>query len=602
MDCIALIERAIAEVPAAQGFLAVTTERGERAYLLGPRTNTETTPPLLDWRTAPLAEAFFRAGPGEPFELEAGEHLTTGTVRARYVIGKHGKLLVGDEQLLRHDDAGWHAEHVARPAPAPGPPLDRSKLPVLDPEQQRAVDLPADTSLVVDGEAGVGKTLVALYRIAALQRRAQAKSQRFRALVLVPTEGLRRLCRLIADRLALAKLEIEVFDPWLVERARRAFPGLPKRLSEGAGAQVIALKRHPAVREVLDDFIGWKPPKDDDKLARSRARLLHLFGDRDRLARVVAAAAGVLPERAIAATMKHTRIQFTATTEREFRDVDADRRAAVDGRTLDAGTPMEDAHTFDAEDAPVLFELVRRRALPVAELPHYDHIFIDEAQLRSPLELAAVGDALRPGGTVTLAGDHRQATDETAYFTSWAVSRTELRVQRWSEITLAITYRSVPPIGDFARAISEGRPARAHEPAVCLSACDSALAQAAALCWHLDALLTRDPWREIAVIARNPVHARRLHAELSRGIDPTLVLDGDFRFEAGVIVTTAAAVSGLEFDAIVIPDMSPAFYGTDDLRRALYVAATRARDWLWLLTPDAWSPLISGVDESPQIE
>jgi len=586
------LERAIAEVPAAQGFLSVATERGDRAYLLGPRTNLETSPPMLDWRTAPLAEAFFRAAPGEPFELETGERVTSGTVRERWVIAKHGRVLVGDEEVVQDGVA----TRRPRPAPIAAPPIERNLLPVLDPEQQRAVDMPADTSLVVDGEAGVGKTLVALYRIAALARRAEAKSRRFHALVLVPTEGLRRLCRLIAERLGLMKLEIAVFDEWLVARARLAFPGLPKRLSEGASAQVIALKRHPAVREVLDDFIGWKPPKDDEKLPRSRARLLHLFGDRDRLARIVAASGDVIAERAIAATMKHTRIQFTATTERAHADVDADRLVALDGRKLDAGTPMEDAHTFDAEDAPVLFELVRRGALPVAELPHYDHIFIDEAQLRSPLELAAVGDALAKNGTVTLAGDHRQATDETAYFAGWDAARGELPAQRWFDVTLAITYRSVPAIGDFARAISEARASLPAEPppdpAVWASACDSALAQAAALCWHLDALLTRDPWRQIAVIARNAEHARRLHAELSRGLDPTLVLDGDFRFDPGVIVTTAAAVSGLEFDAVVIPDLSPAFYPSNDLRRALYVAATRARDWLWLLTVDAWSPLL----------
>src|SRR5207244_2170657 len=103
--------------------------------------------------------------------------------------------------------------------------------------------------------------------------------------------------------------------------------------------------------------------------------------------------------------------------------------------------------------------------------------------------------------------------------------------------------------------------------------CEGALAQAAELCWHLDALLTRDPWRQIAVIARTPEHARRLHAELARGLDPTLVLDGDFRFEPGVIVTTAAAVAGLEFDAVVIPDLTPAFWPvTPELRRAFYVA------------------------------
>ena len=132
------------------------------------------------------------------------------------------------------------------------------------------------------------------------------------------------------------------------------------------------------------------------------------------------------------------------------------------------------------------------------------------------------------------------------------------------------------------------------DPAVWVSACNGALAQAAELCWNLDALITRDPWRQICVIARTPDHARRLHAELSRGLDPTLVLDGDFRFEPGLIVTTAAAVSGLEFDAVVIPDLTPAFYpAVPELTRALYVAITRARDWVWLLTPDAWSPLVA---------
>jgi DNA helicase IV len=126
------------------------------------------------------------------------------------------------------------------------------------------------------------------------------------------------------------------------------------------------------------------------------------------------------------------------------------------------------------------------------------------------------------------------------------------------------------------------------------SACGTALAQVAAMCWHLDALITRDPWRQIAVIARNPEHAQRLYTELQRGLDPMLVLDGDFRFEPGLIVTTAAAVSGLEFDCVVIPDLTPAFYPVQtELARSLYVAATRARDWLWLLTPETWSPLVS---------
>jgi DNA helicase-2/ATP-dependent DNA helicase PcrA len=576
----------LAQVPAAQGFLALETDRGARTYLLGPRTATEVTPPMLDWRTAPLGEAFFRAAPGEPYEVEAGERTQEGTVRERWLIGR--QRVIGDTEVMTADGALT----MPRPAPRPGPAPVREALVVLDPEQQRAVDLPADTSLVVDGEAGVGKTLVALYRVASLARRAREHSRRFRALVLVPTEGLRRLCRLLADRLQLDSLEVAVIDPWLVQRSKLAFPGLPARTSEGATAQTIALKRHPAVRTVLDDFIGWKAPKDaDDKLPRSRMRLLHLWGDQPRLQRIVNASG--LPARAITETMKHTRIQFETTTEKQFSHVDSDRLVALDGRKLDAGTTMEDAHTFDAEDVPVLFELMRRGVLPAADLPTYDHIVVDEAQLRAPMELAAIGDALAKHGTLTLAGDHRQATDETAYFAGWDAAKREVRAHRWADITLAVTYRSVPAIADFARTfmIPEEPPA---EPAVWATSCDGTLAQAAQLCWHLDALLTRDPWRQVCVIARTPEHARRLHAELARGLDPVLVLDGDFRFEPGIIVTTAGAVSGLEFDAVIVPDLSASFWpSSPELMRSLYVAATRARDWLWLVTPDSWSPLVS---------
>ncbi|CAN5725143.1 hypothetical protein BH11MYX2_BH11MYX2_33260 [soil metagenome] len=588
----------LSRAPAAQGLLRVNTPRGERSYVLGPRTALDADPPMLDWRTSPLASVFFRHRVGEAYELEVGNRTTGGTVAERWVVDR-AEIATADDVVI---DANG-SQPRTHPAPPAGLPRDREATIVLDPEQQRAVELPAEVSLVLDGEAGVGKTLVALYRVAAMSRSARERDRRFRALILVPTEGLRRLVRLLADRLGIARLEIAVIDEWLVERVRAAFTGLPTRLSETSHAQVIALKRHPAVRVALDDFIGWKPARDverDNKFSRTRLRLLHLWGDKPRLERILAASEGILPTRAIDHVMKHTRAQFETTTEKEMRHVDADRLVALDGRSLDSGTPMENRNTFDAEDVPVLFELLRRGALkqPEEVLPQYDHIVVDEAQLRSPLELAAIGDALSSRGTVTLAGDHRQATDETAWFTGWAAARAELLREQWEEITLAITYRSVPAISDLGRAIIAGNaqlpPDPPADPAVWATQCTSQLAQAAALSWELDLVTTRDPWRQICVIARTPEHARRLHAELSRGLDPLLVLDGDFHFDPGIIVTTAAAVSGLEFDCVVVPDLTPAFYPvTPELARSLYVAATRARDWLWLLTPDAWSPLVA---------
>ena len=721
----AATETAIRQLaPTAQGYLVVETARGQRRLALGPSTALGGELPVLDWRAAPMAEVFFRHGPGELYEVSAGERTQEGRVLERWIVTREG--LVGEE---RRRDRGGEAP-MARPQPVAAAARDRRELVVLDPVQQAAVELASDQSLVLDGEAGVGKTLVALYRLAELARRRRERGKGFRALVLVPTEGLRRLVAMLAEKLGLLgaaesedevaegesagaaeregaaraeaegaerteaegvegaeakaaaraeakgaarakaagpalRLEIEVFEEWMMKRARAGFPGLPRRASENAAAQVIALKRHPAVRAVLRDFEGWRPPRgveQDEQLPRSRVRLLHLWGDQPRLEQIVEAAGGALPGRAVGVVVQHTRLQFERTTEQQHRHVDADRMVALDGRSLDAGTDRNDVHTFDVEDVPVLFELARRGALPLPELPSYHHVVLDEAQLRAPMELAMVGDALTPRGTATIAGDHRQASDESAWFDGWAAARAELRRPGWREVTLEVTYRSAPAISGFARGIVErGAPATTTtgttttttsaaaaiasaaaaiasasaamasaaaatasastatasaaaatatassaaassgfveppaDPAVWATRCEHALGQAAQLCWHLDALMVRDPWRQICVIGRTPDHARRLHAEL-RGLDATLVLDGDFRFEAGILVTTAAAVSGLEFDAVVIADLTPSFYPVQrELARALYVAATRARDWLWILTPDEWSPLVGAA-------
>jgi DNA helicase-2/ATP-dependent DNA helicase PcrA len=60
-----------------------------------------------------------------------------------------------------------------------------------------------------------------------------------------------------------------------------------------------------------------------------------------------------------------------------------------------------------------------------------------------------------------------------------------------------------------------------------------------------------------------------------------------------VVVTSVAEAQGLEFDVVVVPDASSTAYpDTPTARRALYVAMTRAVDWLWLTTVGSWSPML----------
>jgi len=98
--------------------------------------------------------------------------------------------------------------HGRRPAPAPARDLDA--VIVLDPEQQRAVDLPP-TPRWSSMASGVGKTLVALYRVASLERRADETRPPVPGPGAVPTEGCVASCACSrparGDRLEIAVIE-----------------------------------------------------------------------------------------------------------------------------------------------------------------------------------------------------------------------------------------------------------------------------------------------------------------------------------------------------------------------------------------------------------
>ena len=67
----------------------------------------------------------------------------------------------------------------------------------------------------------------------------------------------------------------------------------------------------------------------------------------------------------------------------------------------------------------------------------------------------------------------------------------------------------------------------------------------------------------------------------------------DFPFKAGIDVTDVRQVKGLEFDYVVLLEVSNASYAEDDeARHLLHIAATRAAHQLWVTTPGRVSPLL----------
>ncbi|MFO0631300.1 MAG: AAA family ATPase [Nannocystaceae bacterium] len=567
---------------------------------------------MIDWQRSPLADVFLTHREGDEYELEVDRRTLSGEIVMRHLVTfAHDEpvLIESDQSTWRRGDDGWSCAPTEAPTLVPrrhrghsiGDPV------LLDPVQRGAVELPRDRALLVLGEAGFGKTTVALHRVAALARAAATAGQPLRSLVIVPSEPLRRLSQLTLARLDCESIEVATFDEWALAQARRLFPDLPQRLSRSASPVVSRFKRHPATRALLPEVVAGTPAmkqveRGDQERFGSREPLLHLFGDRELLRRAVAAAGNSFHASAVATVADHTRLQFSPTTEERYAHVDAERLATLDGRAIDEGTPTQDAGTIDIEDCAVLLELqhlgMPGLAASAGRRERYDHIVIDETQELAPIELAALGRALAEGGAITVAGDEAQQIDEGVTFAGWPAVMTELGLRGYERVELAASYRCPPEVESLARAVV-GRPGEATA---------KPRADGAPLAWlrcagecHvvvrvIDALLQlreRDRRARVAIICRHYESAQRLHAQLQRGFDVRLALDGDLDFLPGALVTSVEEVRGLEFDYVIVPDASPGSYPDDaPARRALYVATTRTMHQLWMMTPSLWSPLV----------
>ena len=564
---------------------------------------------IIDWRTAPLAEVFFGYAEGEEYEVElvdedGGRRKVEGVVVQRNsVVFDQGELveLSWSGRLLSRRAGHWRES----PAPVlprllPRPPGLRSRpaSPIdveLDPAQREVVDLPERETVLILGEAGCGKTTVALHRLRALRRRG---NERFRAACVVPNEGLRRLIESLLHRLGLDDVETWTWEKFASKQARRVFPDLRRRESENASPAVMRLKRHEALRPILAQ-LARRPLPAAEEDGRRRAKLarredLHaLFGDRPLMDEVVRRAEGGLPLAAAAEAVEHTRIQFSESAERQYAHVNEDRLQAVDGRSIDEGTPTEDAETVDAEDYAVLFELERLRAERARVAPaspsRYHCLLIDEAQELAPLELALLGRCVARGGTLIVAGDAAQQVDPAAGFRSWETTMAELDASQHRRAVLEVSYRCPPEVTDFARGLRRPSGKSAFPLARFHDECHLAA-------WLVEALRdldSDDPLAAAAVVCRSPLEAAQLARVLRMGLPVHLALEGAFRFGPGAQVTCVPEVKGLEFDHVVVPDVAAGRYAdTPEARRALYVAATRASSQLLLAAAGQPSPLI----------
>lgn len=596
--------------------LRLRTRKGPRDYLLGRATfaDTQAGVRIVDWRYAPIARIYYGYEEGDPFEETLPGGVLEGVVEARRVLvierGRLNRILAGDVALVRRDD-GWvqlaagatlggGSGTAARPgvlgvgaeATNRSTRLDITAL--LDPEQFEAVHASADRSLLVLGSAGSGKTTVALHR---LSRLAFDDPQRFpphRLQVVVPEQGLARLSRKLLEPLGLSSVKVSTLDDWLHHTALETFEQRSIAVTDEAPASVSRLKRHPALREPLVRAL----PRDAGRMSFHvlRRKVQELFADRAFVARVVEDSQGDLPIGVIDDAARHTMLQLAQPLGRAYEGYDEQALRTLDGRAIDADTPDALAGTVDPEDLALML-YVRGLTAPVGTQA-LSHLLLDEAEDFSVFDLGVLGQQLEDEGACTLAGDEMQQT--TSSFPGWPALLEIVGAQNAVTCRLQVSYRCPKPITELAQQIlgtqapvdaaksgREGAPVGMHVFP------DEAQGQLF-LADALRHLLDRERDASVGIIASTPEAARRIYQVLEEVPEARLVLDGEFSFAPGIDVTDVDNVKGLEFDYVILPDVTPGAYpDTPESRRRLHVAVTRASHQLWVMAAGRLSSIVA---------
>jgi DNA helicase IV len=590
---------------------------GVRDYLLGRDSFTDAAADvrIIDWRTAPLAKVFYNYQEGDDYEETVGDRLIDGDVLVRRLVVIEKGVLTGIRRgrlfLERRDDGRWvdSSDRHALGGGA-GKAVRAGSLGVgkgaassrrfditaqLDAEQFAAMNVAADQPLLVLGSAGSGKTTVALHRLALLAAKELSQVARNRLQVVVPEEGLARLSRRLLAPLGLEKVPVKTLSGWALDTARKAFQEKELEAYEDAPPLVTRLKRHPALAAALKKHptLGRKA----SSFPSLRRQLAEAFTDRQFLAAVVEGSGGDLPKTAIEETVDHTMLQMASRlSDEDLAGYDTDSTTTIDGKSLSEGTPEALAGTIDVEDLPILMALRAERA--DLEVESTAHLVLDEAEDFSMFELFVLGHLLSEEHSCTVAGDEMQQT--TSSFPGWPPLLKTLGVPNAEQVRLKISYRCPPPIAELARHVL-GPQAAGLETRV--DPRDAApvgfhhfpnFDQAALFLRDaLHDLMEREPRASVAVICSSSDAAERFYSGLSGMNGVRRVIEGQYTFEPGIDVTDADEVKGLEWDYVVLPDVTARAYPVDaEARRRLHVAVTRAAHQLWVLSYDLRSRLI----------
>ena len=610
------------------GHMRLREQGRERDVCLGRATCIRSGVRIVDWRNAPISRLFYRYRQGDVYEEEMAGRTVEGELVARRTVAIRGGSLdridAPEGSWIRHPgaasaaspDIAWVRLPDRQPRLAGGAAsalrahgtagsgrrlgtdpsgLERRSdrhLPeiagLLDPAQFDLISKPRPGCLIVRGSAGSGKTTVALHRIAYLAYDDPAIDSA-EAIFLTLSPALCDYVGTLLPSLGVGCVRVETFPAWAARHRRRVFPRLPRTHRIETPDSVRRVKLHPEIGRALEAQVARVPgPPTPQQALDDWASVLTDFS-----------LLGSMLSPAFAPAELRAAVDWCrARNEELFAFLEGDETASAE---------------IDSEDDALLLRAWQLRVGPIplaesrsgGEPLRYRHIAIDEAQDWATVELRVVADCLATPPSLTLAGDAQQRIANPFATSSWDALARALDLPAAEIETLRTSYRSTQEIMEFAQEVlgplwEEDAAATATRsgPPVEIFGFGDAGACVVFLADALRELVQDEPLASVAVLASDAERAEVYADGLEASEVPRLrrVEAGRFSFTPGIEVAEVEQAKGLEFDYVVLVDVSAErFPDSPRSRRLLHVGATRAIHQLWVTYAGLPSPLLPSV-------
>ena len=279
--------------------------------------------------------------------------------------------------------------------------------------------------------------------------------------------------------------------------------------------------------------------------------------------------------------------------EKVARDL---QRPAEGTRSLD----YLESETISFEDlAPLLYLAGQLEGYPIKR--GIQHVVVDEVQDYAPIHLEILTNTF-PRAKFTFVGDLFQSLNPYVWQSNYTELKDVFAEFGLKTVRLNKSYRSTQEIFHFcgsllAKQQSAETVFRTGRKPVVWNTVEH---NHSSLINELIGQNLERGFETIAVIGQTAAECQTIFdklQEVNPQLNASLLVHENAEFKRGVLIVPVFLAKGLEFDAVIIPDVSEQDYGEAYQRRLLYVACSRALHSLDLVFSGQLSPF---VQELPQ--